>query len=125
MRRVLLLAVLPALLPAADTWVKFTSGPYEVLTYAGPRAGRETIVRLYRSRRSLEEAPPDRTACVKTPAEEFPAAKRHLAAQNFHPTYLAPPPIAHPGFPDRAASDAHAKLARADRLSDNALQREY
>jgi hypothetical protein len=53
MRRVLLLAVLPALLCAADHWVKFTSGPFEILTDAGPRAGRETLVRFLEFRHAI------------------------------------------------------------------------
>jgi hypothetical protein len=37
--------LLPAFL-SADTWVKYLSGPYEVYTDAGQRAGRETLVRF-------------------------------------------------------------------------------
>jgi hypothetical protein len=257
MRRVLLLAVLPALLPAADTWVKFTSGPYEVLTNAGPRAGRETIVRflefrhavgqivgepdlmtplpvrillfksgasawttlaplsegrasynivlqekatpvpalyteltrlflksnttqmplpfergllsffstfsgtgieivvgappphpdadwarihllvadpeysgkirvlLYNLRHGVDEAPAYRNAFGKTPAEVEAAAKRHLAAGNFQTTNLSPRPMAERDFPERAVSDADAKLARADLLAGKASEKEY
>jgi hypothetical protein len=53
MRRLLLLTLLPALLPADDHWVKFTSGPFEVLTDAGPRAGRETMVRFLEFRHAV------------------------------------------------------------------------
>ena len=35
MRRLLLTLLLPCALPAADHWVKFTSGPFQVLTDAG------------------------------------------------------------------------------------------
>jgi hypothetical protein len=42
----LLLALFPSLLPGADSWSKFLSGPYEVYTDAGSRAGRETLVRF-------------------------------------------------------------------------------
>ena len=46
MRRLLILCAFPWLLAADDHWVKFTGGPYEVLTDAGARAGRETLVRF-------------------------------------------------------------------------------
>ncbi len=52
MRRLLTLALLPSLLPAAD-WVKFTSGPFEVFTDAGARAGRETLVALEEFRHAV------------------------------------------------------------------------
>ena len=42
----LLLALFPSLLPGADSWIRFVSGPYEVYTDAGSRAGRETLVRF-------------------------------------------------------------------------------
>jgi hypothetical protein len=38
--------MLPWLLAADDHWVKFTRGPYEVMTDASPRAARETLVRF-------------------------------------------------------------------------------
>jgi hypothetical protein len=44
MRRLLLTLLLPCALHAADHWVKFTSGPFQILTDAGTRAGRETLV---------------------------------------------------------------------------------
>src|SRR5215472_28824 len=53
MRRVLYLALLPGLLAADDHWTKFTSGPFEVMTDAGPRAGRETIVRFLEFRHAV------------------------------------------------------------------------
>src|SRR5262245_18423316 len=53
MRRLLLIGLVPALLAAEDHWVRFTSGPFEVLTGAGPRAGRETMVRFEEFRHSL------------------------------------------------------------------------
>jgi len=54
MRRALLfLLVLPGILAAADHWIKFTSGPYQVYTNAGPTAGRETLVRLEEFRHAL------------------------------------------------------------------------
>jgi hypothetical protein len=48
----LLILAVPLLL-AADSWVKFTSGPYEVLTDAGQKAARETLVRLEEFRAGL------------------------------------------------------------------------
>src|SRR4051812_44081909 len=53
MRRLLLVCALPAMLAAEDHWVKFTRGPYEVMTDAGPRAGRETMVRFEQFRQAL------------------------------------------------------------------------
>jgi hypothetical protein len=49
----LILCALPWLLAADDHWVKFTGGPYEVLTDAGARAGRETLVRFEEFRHAL------------------------------------------------------------------------
>jgi hypothetical protein len=53
MRRFLLFALLPALLAAEDHWAKFVSGPFELFTDAGGRAGRETLVRLEEFRYAL------------------------------------------------------------------------
>src|SRR5437016_7247687 len=53
MRRLLILCTLPCLLAADDRWVKFTAGPYEVLTGAGAHAGRETLVRFEEFRHAL------------------------------------------------------------------------
>ena len=53
MRRLFLLALLPGLLAADDRWVRFTSGPFEVLTSAGSRDGRETLVRFEQFRYAL------------------------------------------------------------------------
>src|ERR1022692_4321024 len=53
MWRLLIVGLLPCLLAAEDRWVKFTSGPFEVLTDAGPRAGRETMVRFQEFRHAL------------------------------------------------------------------------
>jgi hypothetical protein len=53
MRRLLLLCALPAMLAADDHWVKFTRGPFEVFTDAGPRSGREAMVRFEEFRHAL------------------------------------------------------------------------
>ncbi|MGP8246318.1 MAG: tetratricopeptide repeat protein [Bryobacteraceae bacterium] len=53
MRRLLALALFPALLAAKDDWVKYTSGPFEVMTDAGGRAGRDTLVRFAEFRQAL------------------------------------------------------------------------
>ncbi|MCU1233438.1 MAG: hypothetical protein JWP63_1405 [Candidatus Solibacter sp.] len=53
MRRLLWLSMLPCLLAADDHWVKFTRGPYEVMTDAGARSGRETMVRFEQFRAAL------------------------------------------------------------------------
>ena len=55
MRRALLLcwiSLAPSLV-AADRWVRYTSGPFEVLTGAGEKAGQETMVRFEEFRHSL------------------------------------------------------------------------
>jgi hypothetical protein len=52
MRRLLLLTLIPWLL-AADTWVKYTSGPFEVLTDANPRAARDKLVDFEEFRHAL------------------------------------------------------------------------
>jgi hypothetical protein len=48
----LFILALPLLLPA-ESWVKFTSGPYEILTDAGQKPARETLVRLEEFRTGL------------------------------------------------------------------------
>jgi hypothetical protein len=53
MRRLLLLCTIPWLLAAEDRWVKFTRGPFEVMTDAGARPGRETMVRFEQFRSAL------------------------------------------------------------------------
>jgi len=58
MRRFLpvaLICLLPATLAAADHWVRFTSGPYEVLTDAGPAVGRATMLRFEEFRAAVGE----------------------------------------------------------------------
>jgi hypothetical protein len=53
MRRLLALALFPALLAAKDDWVKYASGPFEVMTDTGGRAGRDTLVRFEEFRQAL------------------------------------------------------------------------
>jgi hypothetical protein len=53
MRRLLLLSIIPWLLAADDHWVKFTRGQMEVMTDAGARSGRETMVRFEQFRAAL------------------------------------------------------------------------
>ena len=53
MRRLFLLFTIPWLLAADDHWVKFTRGPFEVMTDAGPRVARETMVRFEQFRHAL------------------------------------------------------------------------
>jgi hypothetical protein len=53
MRRLLLLALAPALLAADDHWVRYNSGPFELYTDAGGHAGRETLLRLEQFRNAL------------------------------------------------------------------------
>ncbi len=53
MRRLLFLLTIPCLLAADDHWVKFTRGPFEVMTDAAPRVARETLVRFEEFRHAL------------------------------------------------------------------------
>ena len=53
MRRLFLLALVPALLAGDEHWVKYASGPFELFTDAGGRYGRETLVRLEEFRWAL------------------------------------------------------------------------
>jgi hypothetical protein len=53
MRSLLLFCALPLVLSADDHWVKFTRGPYEIMTDAGPHAGREAMVRFEQFRHAL------------------------------------------------------------------------
>ena len=53
MRRLSILCLFPCLLAADDHWVKFAAGPFEVLTDAGARVGRETIVRFEEFRHAV------------------------------------------------------------------------
>jgi hypothetical protein len=46
---------LPFALSAADHFVKFTAGPYEVLTDAGPHAGRAALVKFEEFRHAIGE----------------------------------------------------------------------
>src|SRR5712691_8633821 len=53
MRRLLLLFTIPWLMAADDHWVRFTRGPFEVMTDAAPRVARETMVRFEQFRHAL------------------------------------------------------------------------
>jgi hypothetical protein len=53
MRRLLFLCLLPLLARADGRWIQFTSGPFEVFTDAGSRAGREALVRFEEFRHAL------------------------------------------------------------------------
>jgi hypothetical protein len=53
MRRLLLLSIFPWLLAADDHWVRYTRGPFEVMSDAAPRAARETMVRFEQFRHAL------------------------------------------------------------------------
>ena len=53
MFRILAALLLPALLTAAGGWQRFRSGPFEVLTGAGPKPGREILLELEQLRFTL------------------------------------------------------------------------
>ena len=89
MRRALcfgLFLLLPTRLPAADRWIKFTSGPYQLFTDAGPRAGRETLIRLEEFRHALGQV-------VGENDLETPQPIRVLLFKNAH-GWVAPEPVA-------------------------------
>src|SRR5579872_4234913 len=52
MRRLLLIGLFPSLL-AADAWVKFVSGPFELFTDANPTAARAKLVELEEFRNAV------------------------------------------------------------------------
>ena len=89
MRRLLILCLFPCLLAADDHWVKFTSGPFEVLTDAGARAGRETMVRFEEFRHALGEI-------VGEPDLETPHAGAHPGFQQRQGLGLARAPHRRP-----------------------------
>ena len=75
MWRLLLLGLLPGLLAGEDHWVKFASGPFEALTDAGPRVGREALVRLEEFRHAVGQT-------VGTPDPSTPEPVRILIFKN-------------------------------------------
>src|SRR4051812_19943783 len=85
MRRALLLSLIPALLLADDHWIKFTSGPFEVFTDAGPRAGRETMVRFLEFRHAVGQI-------VGEPELQTPLPVRILVFKNSR-GWTSPEPV--------------------------------
>src|SRR5690242_21503304 len=75
MRPLLLLSLVPALLAADDHWVRFTSGPFEVFTDAGARAGREAMVRFLEFRHAVGQI-------VGEPELQTPIPVRILVMKN-------------------------------------------
>jgi len=53
MHRLFALLCVPLVAPAQERWTQFNSGPFEVFTDAGARAGRETLVRFEQFRNAL------------------------------------------------------------------------
>ena len=53
MRALALICALPLVVFADEHWIKFTGGPYEVLSEAGAHPGRETMVRFEEFRHAL------------------------------------------------------------------------
>ena len=83
MHRLLFSLLLPLLLCAEDRWIEFDSGPYQVLTNAGDKAGRETLNYLEQLRHTLgatlgkqdlQSAWPIRLIVLKS-GKPFPAVK--------------------------------------------------
>ena len=82
-------------------------------------------VLLSNLRRGVDEEPAYRNAFGKSRAEVEAAAKQHLAAGKFGTTSLNSRPLSERDFPERAVSDADAKLARADLLAGKQSTAEY
>jgi hypothetical protein len=80
------LLILPALLPAEGRWLKFNSGPYQVFTDAGARAGRETLVRFEEFRHALGEVVGEQDLQTQQPIRIFVFKNAH--------GWSAPGPIA-------------------------------
>src|SRR3982750_216940 len=53
MHRLLFFLFLPLLLIAEDRWIEFDSGPFQVLTNAGDKTGRDTLNYLEQLRHTL------------------------------------------------------------------------
>ena len=84
MRRLLTLGLLLAIQLPADNWVKYLSGPFEVYTDAGSRAGRETLMRFEEFREAagqllgdndLKTAQPIRVLVFRNPQSWGPPGK--------------------------------------------------
>jgi len=86
MRRLFILCLFPCLLAAEDHWVKFASGPFEVLTDAGARVGRETLVRFEEFRHALG-------GIVGEPDLQTPVPVRILVFRNAQ-GWASPAPLA-------------------------------
>ncbi|MEO8595359.1 MAG: hypothetical protein ABI759_18705 [Candidatus Solibacter sp.] len=74
MRRLLFFLFIPWVL-TADSWVKFTRGPFEVMSDAGARPARETMVRFEQFRHSLGQI-------VGEPELQTPIPVRILVLKN-------------------------------------------
>ncbi len=55
MHRLFAVLSLACALSAADRWIEFRSGPFEVVTNAGPRAGRDRLLQLEQFRYGVEQ----------------------------------------------------------------------
>ncbi len=82
-------------------------------------------VLLYNLRHGVAEEPAYRNAFNKSPAEIEAQANQHFAAGHFGTTSLDSRPMAKSDFPERPASDAEARLARADLLAGAQSAAEY
>ncbi|HTX33424.1 MAG TPA: hypothetical protein VME43_00320, partial [Bryobacteraceae bacterium] len=98
----LLLALQPARLPAADSWLKYLSGPFEVYTDAGSRVGRETLMRFEEFREAtgqllgdhdLKTAQPIRILVFRNPQAWGPAGKLIQARDRYEIVLAEKQPI--------------------------------
>ena len=93
MRRFLILVCLPLMALADSRWSQFSTGPFELLTDAGARSGRETLVRFEEFRHALAQIIGERE--LQTPqririllfrnakeAAQYPASQPILAGRD-------------------------------------------
>jgi len=69
--RIFILCCLPLTGFAEDRWISFQSGPFEVFTNAGPKPGRETLVRFEQIRHSLGQIVGDDNLTTQQPLRIF------------------------------------------------------
>lgn len=98
MHRLLFSLLLPLLLCAEDRWIEFDSGPYQVLTNAGDKTGRETLNYLEQLRHTLgavlgkqdlQSVWPIRLIVLKS-GKQFPAVK--MGRDSYIASFTSIPP---------------------------------
>src|SRR5512144_3024631 len=95
MHRLVILCCLGTLLPAADRWIQFRSGPYEVYTNGDDRPARATLVRFEEVRHALGQLIGEQDVQAPTPVRIFvmkkaAASDAVLTARDRYAIVLAP-----------------------------------